>query len=152
MVFSVPEDAEGFDLGIVTRIDSTDAFNAKRATLRRSNDKEEQEIRSLLRLATSEERQTLPEKDMKEENMLKKCQKFIVDHDIPMTVYGAEFRLDYKLLTFYYTSETRADYRELVKSMYNKCTVRIKMRKTNQCKKFTPIAFATEALKSGVMT
>jgi len=145
------DEEDSFDIGIVVRIYTKEQFESKISSRRPSNDKEEREIQKILRLPSIEECQLLATTYDEEEQLLKECQSYVVEYKIPMVVYGAEFQFDRKVLTFYYTSNSRADYRGLVRMMFNKCMVRIKMRKTNQCKKFVPIPFATQALKTGVV-
>jgi len=141
-----------YDIGVVTKMLSRDQFEARRSFVRPSNDREESEIRRILRLASSEECKLLPSKHKEEEEVLSLCQDYVVNvYRLPMVVYGAEFQFDRRLLTFYYTSDSRADYRDLVRVMFNQFNVRIKMRKTNQCKPFTPVPFASAALRTGIV-
>lgn len=146
------EVAESLDIGVVVRIYSEEGFARKLATTRRFNDKEEGEIRAIIRMASQDELEKLPSKYEREEQMLQQCQSLVksVFH-LPIEVYGAEFQLDGTVLTLYYTSAVRADFRGLVRAMYSLCKVRIRMRKTNQCKKFVPVASATAILQTGII-
>jgi len=115
-----------------------------------SQDREENEVGLITRLATEIDRAYLSAKHQREDELLQFCCNLndTIFH-VPMKVYCADFQFDGKILTFYYTSDTRADYRELVRMMFSQINVRIKMRKTNLCRKFTPNEIATQALKTG---
>jgi len=139
------------DIGIVTRVYPIEAFKVKKRVMVVSQDREENEVGLITRLATPMDLAFLPAKHKREEELLQFCQHLNETiFQVPMKVYGADFQFDGKVLTFYYTSDTRADYRELVRMMFGYVQVRIKMRKTNLCRKFVPQEFATKALMTGL--
>lgn len=138
------------DIGVVVRVFPIEAWRVKKANSPVSQDREENEVGRITRLANEADLALLPAKYTREEELLALCQHYSEKvFMVPMKVYGADYQLDGKVLTFYYTSDTRADYRELVRMMYGYCQVRIKMRKTNLCRKFVPAEFATKALQLG---
>lgn len=151
VLFTGPDSDESLDVGVIVKSFTESQFREKLSKMRPFNDREEGEIKRVVRLASEEECRLLPVKHEKEEQLLSVCQSYARDvYKLPIVVYGAEFQFDGKVLTFYYTSDVRADYRELVRTMFNTCMVRVKMRKTNQCKKFIPVPFATQLLRTGI--
>lgn len=140
------------DIGIVTRVYPLEAFKIKMANRVVSQDKEENDVIVVTRLANEMDLSYLPAKYQRESELLSLMQHYSDNvFKVPMKVYGCDFQLDGKIVTFYYTSDTRADYRDLVRYMFGYCQVRIKMRKTNLCRKFVPMDFATKALMTGIV-
>jgi cell fate regulator YaaT (PSP1 superfamily) len=67
-----------------------------------------------------------------------------------MKVYGVEYQFDGNIIFIYYTADTRIDYRSFVYDLVKECkNTRVKMKKTNQCRKFIPKVWATQALITG---
>lgn len=139
------------DLGVVTRIYTPEEFDALKEYEGPSEDADENKVGRVLRLALPEELKYLPMKFQREHPLLRICQTFVERNMLPMTVYGVEYQYDGNVLYVYYVSKDRVDFRPLVKfliKMYCKGT-RIQMKKTNQCRDFVPVAWASEALITG---
>lgn len=79
--------------------------------------KKTKDLKPVLRKATGRDFEKI--KELKEKNIraLSVCKKFIKQHNLDMKLIDAEFSFDDKRLTFYFVSETRVDFRELVKDL-----------------------------------
>lgn len=56
------------------------------------------------------------------------CKKKIANHGLDMSLVGAEYTFDNSKLIFYFTCETRVDFRELVKDLASTFRTRIELR------------------------
>ena len=56
------------------------------------------------------------------------CKKKIAQHKLDMSLVAAEYTFDNSKLTFYFTCETRVDFRELVKDLASTFKTRIELR------------------------
>ncbi len=86
------------------------------------------QIRRIVRKA-AEEDVAKDKKNMElEAEAFKICQELIMEREMPMKLIGAEYAFDGSRVTFYFFSETRVDFRELVKELAHKLKSRIEMR------------------------
>jgi cell fate regulator YaaT (PSP1 superfamily) len=72
----------------------------------------------MLRLATDEEKEKLPRKQLEEEAALELCRSKAEQRKLPMVVVSAEYQFDRHKLTFYFEAERRIDFRELVRDLF----------------------------------
>ena len=72
----------------------------------------------MLRLATEEEKEKLPRKQLEEEAALELCRSKAEQRKLPMQVVSAEYQFDRHKLTFYFEAERRIDFRELVRDLF----------------------------------
>jgi len=56
------------------------------------------------------------------------CEKKIIEHRLPMKLVETEYSFDLSKLVFYFTSEGRVDFRDLVKDLASVFKVRIELR------------------------
>jgi len=139
------------DMGVITAIYSVSDFYKLKEIIGKSLDAEENYVGTAVRLATLRERQYLPVKWEREATVLQIAKQVVYDLGLGMNLYEAEFQFDGKILFLYYTGETRVDYRELVHEMVRVCgNTRVKMKKTNQCRQYNPVEFATYSMKTGL--
>jgi cell fate regulator YaaT (PSP1 superfamily) len=59
---------------------------------------------------------------------LERCQQEVSRHNLSMKLVGAEYNYDGSRLTFFFTSETRVDFRDLVKELASIFKTRIELR------------------------
>ncbi len=85
----------------------------------------------ILRKATKTDILKLNENLIKEKEAIIFCNRKIISLKLEMKLVDAEFRLDRKKLTFYFTAENRIDFRELVKILASEYKTRIEMRQVN---------------------
>ncbi|MFQ6617699.1 MAG: stage 0 sporulation family protein [Fidelibacterota bacterium] len=64
----------------------------------------------------------------REIDAFKVCLKKIKKHNLPMKLVDVEFQLDRKKVTFYFTSDNRVDFRDLVKDLASVYRTRIDLR------------------------
>lgn len=115
--YVIVEADKGVDLGLVSKIGRLAALNEIKG-----------EPKSLVRIAEEEDIEKL------KENRLKETQAFIVGrekinkHCLNMKLVDVEYQYDQNKLTFYFTSDKRVDFRELVKDLAAKYRTRIELR------------------------
>jgi len=138
------------DLGVLVLMYTVDEYMNLKQFLGTSQDSDENLIGQVLRIATSEEKLYLPLKHERELITLAIAKKIVKKYNLKMNVYGAEYQFDSQLLFIYYTAESRIDYRGFVRDMTRECNnITVKMKKTNQCRKFIPNNKAAQALNTG---
>lgn len=85
-------------------------------------------LRSVVRAATKEDAERNAQNKVKEEEAFKICLEKIAKHDLKMKLIEAQYSFDNSKLLFYFTSETRVDFRELVKDLAGVFKTRIELR------------------------
>jgi cell fate regulator YaaT (PSP1 superfamily) len=83
---------------------------------------------NILRESTDSDRQKLDELRLQEQDAFRGGQELIQQYKLAMQLVDAEYLFGGERLIFYYLSETRIDFRELVKAMAGKFRIRIEMR------------------------
>ncbi len=86
------------------------------------------EMKEVLRHATDKDIEHLNEMRAKESEALKICQQKVAEHRLPMKLVDVEYQFDGNKITFYFTSEGRIDFRELVKDLAGVFRTRIDLR------------------------
>ena len=86
------------------------------------------ELKPIVRKATEEDIKRAQEYTAKESNALDECNKLIAKLKLRMKLVSAEYNLDGARLTFYFTSEERVDFRELVRELSAVFKIRIELR------------------------
>jgi cell fate regulator YaaT (PSP1 superfamily) len=89
---------------------------------------EREGLRKVLRKAIPEELASFESLKEKENLAFRVCKKKIEDMKLPMKLLRAEYLLGGSKLLFYFFSEDRVDFRELVKELAKEFKVRIEMR------------------------
>jgi len=85
-------------------------------------------LKPILRLATEEDLQTLEKNRAYMADAMRTCQERIEARALPMHLVDVECGFDSNKLIFYFTAESRVDFRELVKDLANAFHVRIELR------------------------
>lgn len=114
---------QGYDLGEV----SLSGELVKMQMLKKKV-KDSEELLPILRKASAEEISLLNESRGREAETMKMARVISRDLNLDMKIGDAEFQADGKKVTFYYTSEARVDFRELVKRFVTSFKVKIEMR------------------------
>jgi cell fate regulator YaaT (PSP1 superfamily) len=115
--YVIVEAEKGVDLGLVSKIGRLVTLNVIKG-----------EPKNLIRLAEDEDLQKLKDNRLKEAKAFMVCREKIVIHNLNMKLVDVEYQYDQNKLTFYFTSEKRIDFRELVKDLAGKYKTRIEMR------------------------
>ncbi len=82
----------------------------------------------IIRVMTPEDDREFQENTRKEEAVYHSCNRMIRDKDLVMRLIGAEYFFDRSKIIFYFTSDGRVDFRELVKELAQLFQARIEMR------------------------
>ena len=85
-------------------------------------------LRNVIRAATDEDIEKNKQNKIKEEEAFKICLERIEKHDLKMKLIETQYSFDNSKLLFYFTSETRVDFRELVKDLAGVFRTRIELR------------------------
>ncbi len=84
--------------------------------------------RKVVRKATEEDLQKAEKNRARESEAFKICQDMAAERELAMKLIRAEYSFDASRVTFYFFSENRIDFRELVKDLAHKLRSRIEMR------------------------
>ena len=85
-------------------------------------------LRPILRVATEEDAAHNQQNREKEKEAFGICQKKIAEHKLDMKLIEAQYAFDNSKLLFYFSSEGRVDFRELVKDLASVFRTRIELR------------------------
>lgn len=85
-------------------------------------------LKEVIRIATAEDREQVANNRLREYDALRICRSKVVEHKLDMKVISAEYTFDHSKLIFYFTSDGRVDFRELVKSLSSIFKTRIELR------------------------
>ena len=87
-----------------------------------------QPLRPVLRAATEEDVRHNEQNKQKENDAFRVCQQKIVEHGLDMKLVEAQYTFDNSKLLFYFTSDGRVDFRDLVKDLAGVFRTRIELR------------------------
>jgi cell fate regulator YaaT (PSP1 superfamily) len=85
-------------------------------------------LKPIQRLATKQDIEKNDENKKKEKEAAKDCEKMVEKHNLPMKIIDVEIMYDNSKIIFYFSSETRVDFRELVKELAGKYKTRIELK------------------------
>lgn len=85
-------------------------------------------LKPILRIADSSDNFIYEENKKKAEEAIKICDKKIKEHGLDMRLVDCEYTFDSSRVIFYFTSDDRVDFRELVKDLARIFKVRIELR------------------------
>ena len=85
-------------------------------------------LRKVLRLATEADEKTLAANRAKEKRAYDICLQKIQEHKLDMQLVSAEYAFDGSKILFFFTSDDRVDFRELVKNLAGIFRTRIELR------------------------
>ena len=85
-------------------------------------------LKPVLRRATEKDEKTVKENEKKIPEAMEFAQQKIAEMKLEMKLIGCEYAFDGKKVVFYFTSDNRVDFRELVKVLASKFHLRIELR------------------------
>ncbi len=85
-------------------------------------------LRPVVRIATAADLKHAEESKAKEAEAFEICKKKIAEHKLDMNLVEAEYTFDGSKLLFYFTSDGRVDFRDLVKDLASVFRTRIELR------------------------
>ena len=93
-----------------------------------TEEKVNQPLRPILRIATEEDCAREAENRESEKEAYAICQKKIAEHNLDMKLIKCEYAFDRKKVLFYFTADGRVDFRDLVKDLASAFKARIELR------------------------
>ena len=87
-----------------------------------------QPLRPVVRLATKDDLKTIENNKAKEKEAFNICQQKIQEHELDMKLVSVECNFEGSKITFFFTSDGRVDFRELVKDLAGVFHTRIELR------------------------
>lgn len=115
--FAIVEADKGEDLGIVNQYGAL--VNRKKNNGTTLN---------ILRKPSADDMKSMKENRDKEKQAFLVCREKIKKHQLNMKMVDVEYQFDGNKITFYFTSDQRVDFRELVKDLASEYRVRIELR------------------------
>lgn len=85
-------------------------------------------LRKMLRKATERDFKRLEENKKKQTETFKLCEELIISHKLDMKLVEVEYSFDANKIVFFFTSDGRVDFRELVKYLAARLHTRIELR------------------------
>lgn len=86
------------------------------------------QIRSVYRIATEKDLQKFDEVTRKEQPTLHRTREIISEQKLNMKLTDVEYQADGTKATFYYSADDRVDFRELIKKLASEFRIRVEMR------------------------
>jgi cell fate regulator YaaT (PSP1 superfamily) len=118
--YVVVEADRGTDYGEVIEINDSDVVEI--------GDGKDSSLKSVVRKLSEEDRKQIKSNKQEAKDAMKLCSRKIREYKLSMKLVDAEYSLDKKKIVFYFTSEGRVDFRELVKELAKIFKIRIEMR------------------------
>ena len=85
-------------------------------------------LKQVIRIATAADADHDADNRARERDALTLCQKKVQEHKLPMKLVGCEYTFDNSKILFYFTSDKRVDFRNLVKDLAAAFHTRIELR------------------------
>ena len=85
-------------------------------------------LRKMLRKATERDFKRLEENKKRQTETFKLCEELIISHKLDMKLVEVEYSFDANKIVFFFTSDGRVDFRELVKDLAARLHTRIELR------------------------
>lgn len=85
-------------------------------------------LRKIIRAANPWDEAQILKNKAKTKDLLKVCEKKVEEHGLSMKLVDAEYSFDRSKIMFYFTSDSRVDFRNLVKDLASIFRVRIELR------------------------
>jgi cell fate regulator YaaT (PSP1 superfamily) len=120
----VVDAAPGFDVGIVSIVGDLVRIQLNK----KAPDFKSHEARAILRKATQDDLDIWKEARSLEFETMHKARKHAIASGLDMKISDVEYQADKTKATFYYTAESRVDFRELIRVMAGDFKVKIEMR------------------------
>ncbi len=118
------EAASGHDIGVVSMRGQLVRLQMKKKRV----DPEQKEILKVYRYATQKDIDKWQALRLKEEEVKYKSREYVIKHGLQMKISDVEYQGDGSKVTFYYTAESRVDFRQLIKDLAREFSTRIEMR------------------------
>ena len=118
------EASPGYDIGVVSVVGELARIQVKK----KAPGLKPMEAKKILHIANQEEIDKWAQARALEKEVLYKSRTLAVNIGLEMKISDVEYQGDLKKATFYYTADTRVDFRQLIKDMADQFRIRIEMR------------------------
>ena len=122
--YVVVESSVGFDVGTVSATGEIVRLQLKKYRVREDSE----EMKTILRIANEKDLEKYNQVKEKENATLEKARTISFELNLAMKISDIEFQGDGRKVTFFYTAESRVDFRELIKRYAEEFKVKIEMR------------------------
>ncbi len=126
-----PNENEAYEEGMQVVVETSKSVEFARVAFvpREVEDAEvSQPLRPILRIATDRDREQVRRNAERKPQAMKTAQEKIEKHKLDMKLVDCEFAFDGSKVIFYFSSESRVDFRELVKDLAGTFRCRIELR------------------------
>jgi len=130
------EAASGHDVGMVSMTGELVRLQMKK----KSVDPKKGTILKIYRKASQRDIDKWQKYRLREEKVKHKAREYVIKHNLKMKISDVEYQGDGSKATFYYTADSRVDFRGLIKDLAREFSTRIEMRQ---------IGFRQEAARLG---
>lgn len=120
----VVDATSGYDIGKISLSGELVKIQMKKYKVK----EDDEEIKSILRIAKEHELKLLDDARSKEKETMLSARILARNLGLQMKLGDVEYQADHKKATFYYTADGRVDFRELIKVLATEFKVRIEMR------------------------
>jgi len=117
--YVVIEADRGMDYGEVIEVKILDTSE---------DDKAKSSVKNAIRKLSQEDKNKIDTNKKEAKDAMRLCSRKIREYKLAMKLVDAEYSFDKKKIVFYFTSEGRVDFRELVKELAKMFKIRIEMR------------------------
>lgn len=114
----IVEADRGLEYGVIQPLKERDKDPAKT----------EKALKKIIRKANPWDDEQIIKNKLKTTDLLKVCEKKVKEHNLPMKMVISEYSFDRSKIIFYFTSDNRVDFRDLVKDLASIFRVRIELR------------------------
>ena len=131
MTYKVTEDVSVHDYVIVEAdrgLDYGEVIEVSEANLCPKSESKESSVKSIVRKLTPPDKKVIKVNRQESKDSMRLCARKIREYKLAMKLVDAEYSFDKKKIVFYFTSEGRVDFRELVKELAKVFKIRIEMR------------------------
>jgi len=88
----------------------------------------EEPLRKIIRVASHHDLKEIGENKLKAKESLLKCSEKVKEYSLPMKLIEAEYSFDRTKIIFYFTAESRIDFRDLLKDLAKMFKARIELK------------------------
>lgn len=116
--------SKGYDLGHVSLQGELVRLQLKKRKIKESD----RSIAAILRKASPQDRERAEQAKNRELSTMYRTREIIKELGLEMKLSDVDFQADNTKATFYYSAESRVDFRELIKILANEFRIRVEMR------------------------
>ena len=131
MTYQVTEDIAVHDYVLVEAdrgVDYGEVVEVNEVNLCPKIDAKDRAIKNIVRKLSSEDLKQIKNNEKEAKDAMRLCARKVREYKLAMKLVDSEYSFDKRKIVFYFTSEGRVDFRELVKELAKIFKIRIEMR------------------------